>query len=154
MPTAKPRLSMTLSDQQYATLRRLSAANGQPMSKIVAELFDVALPVLERTVVVLEAASRMRGQVPEALRTSLEKAEAEALAAVESNVGNLDLFVRDFEGATAQAAAQGAPQGRRARASTPVPSNHGGQVAESRRKTTTPRTIKGPKSGRRSGGRR
>lgn len=48
MPTSKPRITITLTDHQYALLRMISDAGGQSMSGIVSEFMAVAQPTLER----------------------------------------------------------------------------------------------------------
>lgn len=131
-------------------LQRLSKANGVPMSKIVGELLEVAEPMLERAVVILEAAQRMKGQIPAALKESLAKAEAEAVEASTATMGSLDLFAAQLRDVAAGKGAEASPQAARrapARPSTPVPSNHGGQVGKTAR--NRPRTAS-----RKGGGRR
>lgn len=48
MATAKPRITVTLTDEQYAVLRRMSDSSGQPMSGFITDLLQSALPTLER----------------------------------------------------------------------------------------------------------
>jgi len=48
MTTAKPRITVTLTDEQYAVLRRMSDSSGQPMSGFITDLLQSALPTLER----------------------------------------------------------------------------------------------------------
>jgi hypothetical protein len=48
MPTSKPRITVTLSEEQHAVLRQISAAGGQSMSGVISEFMLMAQPVLER----------------------------------------------------------------------------------------------------------
>ncbi len=48
MPTSKPRITVTLTEHQHATLRRISDAGGRSMSGVISEFMAVAQPTLER----------------------------------------------------------------------------------------------------------
>ena len=54
MPTSKPRITITLTEEQHAILRRISAAGGQSMSSVVSEFMLTAQPALERMAVTLQ----------------------------------------------------------------------------------------------------
>jgi len=99
------------------------------MSRVVVELLDAAMPFLDRAARVLEAAQDVKQQIPDALRESLGKAEAELAAvagpAVSESLGQLDLLAGEL--VKLRAAAGRAPKAR-GLPPTPVPSNHGGQV--------------------------
>jgi hypothetical protein len=75
MPTAKPRITITLEPHPHEVLSRLSAVGGQSMSSIVSEYVNLALPSLERLVVVLEQASTAPKQAHAGLAAALERAE-------------------------------------------------------------------------------
>lgn len=55
MPTAKPRISVTLSEEQAGVLQRLSRAQGRPVSAIVHDLLEQATPLLDDVAATLEA---------------------------------------------------------------------------------------------------
>lgn len=55
MATLKPRITISLDEQDYAILKRLSALNGVPMSRTVSELVSMLAPVLGRMADNLEA---------------------------------------------------------------------------------------------------
>src|SRR3954453_23511833 len=54
MPTLKPRITVTLTEEQHAILRKISAAGGQSMSGIISEFLLMAQPALERMAVTLQ----------------------------------------------------------------------------------------------------
>ncbi len=54
MPTSKPRITITLTEEQHAILRRISAAGGQSMSSVISEFMLTAQPALERMAVALQ----------------------------------------------------------------------------------------------------
>src|SRR6187401_2736336 len=79
MPTAKPRITITLEARSHEVLTRLSVASGSSMSQIVAGFVDLALPSLERLVVVLEQARAAPKEVRTGLVATFERAERDLL---------------------------------------------------------------------------
>lgn len=144
MPTAKPRITITLEPRAYEVLRRLSAAGGESMSTLVTEFLDLALPPMERMVVVLEQAKGMSETTKQQMRVSLAKAEAKLLPAVIEVVGQTDLFLTDMLNGGSKRHDLGAAEPRPDRAdlgaSTPVPVNTGVRSAE-RTITKRPRAV-------------
>jgi len=128
MSTTKPRITLTLEPHAHEVLRRLSAAGGESMSAIVTGFLDMALPQLERLVVVMEQAKTMPEETKEAIRGSLVRAEAELLPSVMAVVDQADMFVAEAH-ATIKAAGRGATEKRPGRTlsglSTPVPVTRG-----------------------------
>jgi uncharacterized protein (DUF1778 family) len=77
MPTAKPRITVTLTEHQYDVLTRLASARGASRSSIMVDLLDASLPVLERAFKLLEALEAARkGDYLEDFVASMDKAEA------------------------------------------------------------------------------
>lgn len=92
MPTAKPRITVTLTEQQYDVLSRLAAVRGASRSSIIVDLLDASLPVLERTFKLLEALEAARkGDYLEDFVASLDKAEATLAPLLASALDQLDL---------------------------------------------------------------
>lgn len=54
MPTSKPRITVTLTEEQHAILRKISAAGGQSMSGVISEFMLMAQPALERMAMSLQ----------------------------------------------------------------------------------------------------
>lgn len=94
MPTAKPRITITLSDEQHATLHALSQVQGVSMSSIVVDLLDTTLPVLQRLTEVLKNASEAPQAVLDGLKATLDDAEASMLGHGSAAMNQLDLLVR------------------------------------------------------------
>lgn len=107
MPTTKPRITITLSDEQHATLQSLASLQGVSMSSIVVDLVDTTLPVLQRLVSVLHNASQAPQAVLDGLSASLSQALGEAQGHGDAVMGQLDVLVRlaGGEGAGASALA-------------------------------------------------
>ena len=76
LPTAKPRITITLTEHQHAVLSSLSHLQKASMSSIVVDLVDTTLPVLERLVGVLDTAANAPKHVLEEIRKSVEDAES------------------------------------------------------------------------------
>jgi len=110
MPTAKPRITITLSDQQHATLAALAKFQKVSMSSIVVDLVETTLPVLERLCAVLENAAGAPQAVLDELKRSAEHAELDVVGMQQSVLSQLDLLVSAsaVPGATAQAGVRGA----------------------------------------------
>lgn len=54
MPSQKPRLNLTLSEELNATITRLSELTGRPKSTLVVEMLEQYAPVLDKVVLALE----------------------------------------------------------------------------------------------------
>ncbi len=96
MGTTKPRITITLEPRAYEVVRRLAAANGRPMSATVTEFLDVALPPMERLVVVLEQAAAMPQATRDAVRASLSRAEAKLLPAFAAGLAQVDFLIEEL----------------------------------------------------------
>jgi hypothetical protein len=132
MSTSKPRITITLEPRVHEVLRRLSVANGQSMSSIVTEFLDVAVPPMERMVVVLEKANAMPDHLKGKLRDSFHKAEAKILPAAAAAVEQHDMFlnvaleaIQQAESDAVDRAPEARPKRGRGQGSTPVPVTRG-----------------------------
>lgn len=147
MPTALPRITITLEPHVYEVLRRLSAAGGQSMSALVVDFLEVAVPPMERMVVVLEQAKTLPAETKESIRGSLLRAEAELLPEIAAAVEQADMFLAQ---ALEKTRAAGAGERQRARhlpraaSPTPVPVTRG----SGRPKVATKAAQKGARRGR------
>lgn len=91
MATNKPRITVSLTPEQYALLGRLSALKGGAKSAIITDLLEAATPALERTVDLLEALERAkRGDYLEDFVASLDKAEATLAPLLATALAQLD----------------------------------------------------------------
>jgi hypothetical protein len=128
MPTAKPRITLTLEAHPYEVLSRLSRASGVSMASHVSALIDAALPPMERMVVVLERANAAPEEVRAGLVAAVERAERDLMPRIEAALDQGDMFLASVEAATrpgkAPRAQRGVP-GRGAGASNPRPVTRG-----------------------------
>jgi hypothetical protein len=129
MSTTKPRITITLEPQVYEVLRRLSAASGDSMSAIVTNFLDVAVPPMERMVVIMEQAKAIPDEAKESLRGAILRAEAQVLPAAAAVIDQADLFLADALSIAREAVPRGAATHRAERSpealTTPVPVTRG-----------------------------
>lgn len=139
MPAINPRITITLTPQIHALLRRLSELTTSSQSALVGELLQTSQPVFERMVQALEAAERLKA---ESLQGSAQISESLAIAQgrLEQQLGlSLDFAVEgqstllhkaeavvSRRGRASEGSPRGAPAGAAAAASaTPVPVTRG-----------------------------
>lgn len=97
MPTIKPRVMVTLEKRQFEVLSAICAGTGQPMSGILREFVDQAMPVLERMAVTFSKLRNLRDQEKANLVESLESAQAAFEPIAQEAVGQFDLFLAKVE---------------------------------------------------------
>jgi hypothetical protein len=121
MPTAKPRIQVTVTESQYQLLKRLAQLQHRSMSAVLSEIIDQIEPVYERVAVVLQAAVRAQASMKEGMTQGMEQAEAELAPLVGKAMGQLDLLVNQAEGyAEAAASRSGAERGSASESPRPV----------------------------------
>lgn len=110
MATTKPRITVTLNQDQYQVLQTISAASGQSMSGVLVEFIQAALPTFERMAATFVRAKQAvqvdRARVTQALDEAQAALEPLALAAIDQ----FDLFANALDGAIAPAASPRAAQ--------------------------------------------
>lgn len=94
MPTANPRLTITLEPSVSACLRRLSEATGNSQSKLIAELLEGSVPVFERVIATIEAAKLASDEIRGKLATDMQSAQDRMEA-------QLGFVLNEFDDATA-----------------------------------------------------
>jgi predicted DNA-binding protein len=109
MPTAKPRIAITLPPHTHEVIRRLAELNGQPMSKIVAELVEAVSEPLMRTVALLEAAAAAPKQIKDGLRGTVQAMERELYGAAGYTLGQMDWLINEMGKGEAERERGGVP---------------------------------------------
>jgi uncharacterized protein (DUF1778 family) len=145
MPTNKPRITITLSDEQHELLHALAELQKVSMSSIVVELLDTSLPVLERLVSILKAAAAAPQSVLDGLRKSLEGAEENVLGKQADVMAQFDLLAAAVGAGDARErtlAPTAAATGRKT--PRPPPTNRGVRIPS---KTTKTHAISPMKTG-------
>ena len=117
MPTAKPRITVTLEPHSHEVLSRLSAASGDSMSQIVSGFVEMAIPSLERVVAIMERAKAAPEEFRAGLRASIDRADRTLVPALEQAIGQADMFLAGAVASAASAVSEGG--------STPVPVTRG-----------------------------
>lgn len=80
MPSSKPRVNLTLEPVAFETLTRLSKAAKLPRARLLADLLDEALPLMERSAVMLEQAATLSAEARQQLRHKVDGLDAQATA--------------------------------------------------------------------------
>ena len=127
MPTAKPRITVTLTDQQYGLLSHMSSLGSGSMSAIVADMIETMVPVLERVVSALKVAAEAPLEMRKGMQDSYERAEAEMRPHLDAVMGTLYELQPTSGGVPAQRepGPVSAAVGRRAKSAKPPTSNRG-----------------------------
>lgn len=89
------------------------------MSSLIAQLVDLAVPSMERLVVVLERARAAPQEARAGLASAIERAERELLPALVAAQDQTDLFLAEAAAAVGPASAGAAQRHRRAPAASP-----------------------------------
>ena len=118
MPTKKPRITITITDEQYAVLQDLSNVTGQSMSAAVVDLLETALPVLSRVAAVLEAAKNAPKEMRSGIAESFRQVEEQMMPLLAAT--NAQLEASMGKEAVDQIKALAAEKGQR-----PPPTNRG-----------------------------
>lgn len=152
MPTANPRVNVTLSPSLDSLVGRLAGLQRVSKSNVLRELLETAAPALARAVAVMEAAERAKPEVLAGLARSLERSQTVAEVALESALSAISSAGDLVEQAEAVTGKRPARAGRRA----PLAADGGpGGVAAvaSKNPPASNRGVKSPKSPVRDAGR-
>lgn len=94
MPTANPRIAITVLPHRHDLLKRLAALQGVSMAALVSDLLEEFYPVLERVCVALEMAQQAQDTSKTGIREAAAKAEADLAPLVASSMDQLDMFLQ------------------------------------------------------------
>lgn len=97
MATTKPRITITLAQEQYDVLARLAKLQKAPMAAIVSDLVGEVTPILERVADSLEIAMKASDSVRANLRRSAEEAEEELRPIAAQVLNQFDLFSAEMK---------------------------------------------------------
>lgn len=147
MSTTRPRITITLQPHSHRVLSRLSELSGDSMSEIVCGFVDLALPSLERVVVLMQRAKEAPESVKAGVASAIERAESVMLPQLQLVLAQNDLFIGDIERAVGPAPAAHASRAQRAAAQTPGLVTRGSGSPKRAKSTRV-----SPKAGTRKGG--
>ena len=108
MPTLNPRITITLTPACAAVLRELSSLGGQSQSSIVGELLETSIPVLERVVSAMRAASTIQATAKAEIASGLERAQAKLEDQLGLMLGEMDDSLRPLLDAAEKVTRRGA----------------------------------------------
>lgn len=154
MPTAKPRITITLDQHSHEVLSRLSVLSGDSMSQIVTGFVDLAVPSLVRVVAIMERAKAAPEEARAGLAAAIERADRDLIPRLVEAAGQGDMFLAQMQADLSapraerrQAPARGAgglpASGGKRKGSTPVPVTRGSGAP----KRAQPGGVKGGRRG-------
>lgn len=127
MPTANPRLSVTVTPELSAVIERLCALTGQSKSSFLADLLQTSVPVFERMIQALEAAKLLQeeamsapGEFSASLRAGQQRIETQMGLALDSMDEAFRPLLKESEKVIRRAARGGAGDGKRSAADAPA----------------------------------
>lgn len=97
MATDKPRITISLTQDQYDVIKRLSGLQGVPMARVVTDLVAEVAPVLEKVVEALSIAAKAQENVKVNLRRVVTEAEEDFRPIVAQVMNQLDMFAGQLE---------------------------------------------------------
>ena len=120
MSTANPRITITLTPELHAVLRRMAHLGGRSQSAIVGDMLQTSMPVFARVVKVMEEAERAQSALNDGIVDGFRRAQ-------ERIEGQLGLALDDFDQAAKPilAAAESVRRRSGIARSTPVPVTRG-----------------------------
>lgn len=92
MPTAKPRVNVALTQQDYDLLTAFAASQGVSRASVLVELWQMAAPVMARVLKLMQEAERAKASVKEGIREAAIEAEARVMPLHREMLLNLDMF--------------------------------------------------------------
>jgi hypothetical protein len=98
MPTAKPRIAVTLNQHTFDVIARMAQLQGCSRGSVVAELLDSVAPALTRTVALLEAAADAPKQVRDGLRTAVESTHDDLVEIAGGALKQMDWLLGELSG--------------------------------------------------------
>lgn len=97
MATDKPRITISLTQEQYNTLHRLSTLQGMPMSRLVSDLVAEVAPVLDKVADALAIAVKAQENVKVNLRRVVTEAEEDFRPIFTQAMNQFDMFAGQLE---------------------------------------------------------
>jgi hypothetical protein len=85
MPTAKPRISITLEDSEIAILDRFALASGAPRASVVSDLVRFSLPNLAEAAELMELAKAAPRKLQQHIVDQLDNATLDAMGALQEH---------------------------------------------------------------------
>lgn len=101
---SKPRITISLKPEDHEVLQRLAELQGGSMSRIVSELLEEVMPMLEKLCVTLEKVKNSSDSVKATLLRGAQQAEDDMYPILASAQATFDSFVEVVDCGTAQAA--------------------------------------------------
>lgn len=90
MPTVKPRVNVTLPQDEYDLLRKFCSMSGLSMSGYLSQVVSMSIPQLRALVDVVEVARSLEGEALEAFDRELSVIQSDSLSSLSSLSSSLE----------------------------------------------------------------
>lgn len=97
MATKTPRLSVLLTKRQHEVITSMSMDSGQSMSKIIQELIEPSMPVLERLAATFQHLRKARDADRARVVAAAQETQDQLEPILNRAVSQIDLFLGDLE---------------------------------------------------------
>lgn len=97
MPTSKPRVQVTLSQDVYDSIKRYSDVSGMSMSGFISKVLEQATPSLNALIEVVEISNRMSSEARESFLSGASDVEGDIGSIFRKISGLRDDFKDDVE---------------------------------------------------------
>jgi len=145
MATNKPRITITITENQHRLLRSLSENSGQSMSSFITEFLTVTEPTLERMAATFQRLKQARDFDTKRIADQLQDTQDVLEPLAMQSLDQFDLFLGKIEEAAGvHRPPATAGDGAHPAASTTPPTNRG--VTPTHGKPRNPAPVKAPKA--------
>lgn len=97
MATTKPRITVTLSERQYALLSSMSANSGSSMSSFIHDLLEACEPAMERMASMFQALSEQKNRSNQLIAEKIRDAQGQFEPNLAKFLDQADLFLGNLE---------------------------------------------------------
>ena len=98
MATTKPRITVTLDQEEYELLKSWSHYAGVSCSAVLAELWKTTVPAFSRVLHLAQQAEQVKDSAKQGLKQAAEDAEARFKPLYDETMANLSLFEEEVKG--------------------------------------------------------
>ena len=126
MATTKPRITITLNQRCYNTLKAISDCSGKPMSGFISEMMESASPTLERMAATFQKIKTAQDAERSRFLETIDEAQSAIEPVVMETLGQFDLFLGKIDAAAdAMTEREARAPGSAAAAAASPPTNRG-----------------------------
>lgn len=120
MPTSKPRINVTLEQQEFDLFKRYAELQGVSMSKLISGFMGLTIEPVERLCVMLEGIKTANSEVKNGFKNSIDKSEKTLSLVFQKHITQNDLFLSTIDPAKSANSPLAVTTGDRYPLTTPI----------------------------------